>query len=168
MTLVAELRDLLDKACIVKSITRREGRTRLRIDIQNEMDEHIVIDFDAPVLKLSKNNPRPDFLFVSVAGGSPNSNALGGSGRLVPIEMSAGSSKSARKITEQLQAGADWANNLIDRRHAPTLLPIYLGGIKKIEQEKLRSDESKVKFRGKRKLIKMISNGERLPPSDPD
>lgn len=150
MTLVGDLRRGIADRCCANSISRKDGTIRLWIDIESELDAHVVIDFDVPELGLSDNDACPDFLFVGDAGGLTNAPGMGDPGRLAPIEISAGRSKSAGKIQRQLQAGADWADERIGRRFKPTLLPVYLGGISRIEMGKLRKESSKVRFRNKK------------------
>lgn len=168
MTLVGDLRRGIDDRCCANSISRKDGKTKLWIDIQSEMGVHVVIDFDAEELDLSGSSACPDFLFVGDSGGATNAPGMGDPGRLAPIEISAGRSKSAGKIRRQLQAGADWADERIGRRFKPTLLPVYLGGISRIEMGNLRKESSKVRFRNTKKYIKVLSNGRKLPPPDPD
>ena len=162
MTMVSELRGSVDSACCVKSISRTENGEKLSLDISGEKGDHVVIDFDAPELLMGEHK-RPDFLFVSNAGGSANSSDPNLLGRIVPIELSTGRSKSVKEIRKQLQAGLDWVDRRIDQRYKPSLVPVFVGRLDSRERGKIRMGAEKVRFRGKKKIIQIASNEQKLP-----
>ena len=165
MTLVSELRSKFNKSCFVNAISRTEGGKRRWIDLSDVKGNHAVIDFDAPDLQLRGHETRPDFLVVCDVGGSAKSANRSGPELLYPIEISTGRSKSASKIRNQLQAGADWANSQIGSCN-PMLIPVYLGRIKPLEKDKIRKGIEKVNFRGSKQIIQLASNGKPLPKPD--
>lgn len=93
------------------------------------------------------DNTRCDYLFVSEAGGTTF---------VAPIEMKQGSLK-ATHVVEQLQAGADFANqqlpNLPDFRFVPILAH---QGLPKAERDRLRDRSRMVRFRKRKALAKAI------------
>lgn len=165
MKIVASIRELVDSACCVKKISKGSGKNKISISLKSEKPDYLVLDFDSPNSPIPISQDRPDFLFVSDTGGKTVSKKKGDPGRLIPIEISAGQ-KTATKVRNQLQAGVNWVVRNIDSELDPTLIPVYLGKMGKIERSKLRKPGWRIKFRDKYKFVEPISVGEKLPISE--
>ena len=157
--LLKSLREIVDKNCLVEKIER--GKCKL--DHSRVKGSFLIVDFDKRGSPLGETETRPDFLFVSAAGGNKNPQTVADPGRISPIEMSMSPSKKVHKILEQLQAGADWLANSLDEKLQPTLKPIYCGRGKKHLRDKLKIDTSWIQFRGQAAVIKMVNSGNPLP-----
>ena len=99
MKIVASIRELVDSACCVKKISKGSGKNKISISLKSEKPGFLVVDFDSPNSPIPVSQNRPDFLFVSDSGGKTISKKKGNSGRLIPIELSAGP-KTATKVRE--------------------------------------------------------------------
>ena len=157
MSPVSQIKDKVNAKCLVKCI--RTGR--LWIDLQHET-RYLVIDFDREESPLGPGCQRPDFLFVGDLDGI-RKKGHPDPGRLVPIEVSEGNSKSLEHIRKQLQAAADWAHDKLEGTLRPTLVPVYLGKVDKHIKVKLRKQKFAVCFRGQNEVIKITRTGRQLP-----
>ena len=165
MTLVSNLRSKFRESCFANAISRTEGGKKRWIDLADLQGNYVVIDFDAPDLQLSGHETRADYLVVCDVGGVTKSSSRSGPELLYPVEISAGKYKSAKKIRNQLQAGADWANSQVGK-YNPMLIPVYLGRINPLEKDKIRKGIEKVTFRGSKQIIQLATNGKPLPKPD--
>jgi len=155
--LVAAVKDEVGEECLTGAIKRG----KCRIDLTDAPKPHVVVDFDKPGALLGQSNSRPDFLFVSDTGGRTNGAEGRDPGRISPIEISKGKSKSAGHIGRQLQAGVDWLRDILDSQFEPTLSPVYCGSLNKHAQLELR--KKKILFRGQSVLPKVVACGMELP-----
>ena len=121
------------------------------LNLKNETGDWLAIDFDKPGSPLKITDVRPDFLFVSERGGIKKAKGHVNPGRLAPIEMSQGKTKSLRKLSSQLQAAVDWVENVLEEKHKPTLIPIFVGTMNHHVWNQLkRSNEHRIIFRGQK------------------
>ncbi|WP_424830564.1 hypothetical protein [Ruegeria sp.] len=149
--IVAEIESKVSNCCKVNTIRRGN----FKVDISKEVYPWIIIDFDMKNAPLNYNQTKPDFLFVSSIGG------LNNSGRVIPIEISKGRSKSAEKIRNQLQAGSDWAHKVMRHNFQPKLIPLYCGLLSKSTRRNLKS--CRIKFRGQKVIPRIVSRNASLP-----
>lgn len=130
--------------------------------MKSEKSGYLFVDFESPNSPIPISQNRPDFLFVSDTRGKTISKNKGDPGKLIPIEISTGP-QTATKVRNQLQAGVNWVVRNIDSELDPTLIPVYLGKMGKIERSKLRKPGWRIKFRDKYKFVEPISVGEKFP-----
>ena len=166
--LLKSIREIVDKNCLVEKIER--GKCKLHHS--SVKDSFLIVDFDERGSPLGNRETRPDFLFVSAAGGNTKFQTVADPGRISPIEMSMSKKpKELEEIRGQLQAGADWLANSLDEKLQPTLKPIYCGkNTKKHFRYKLKKRGKGetpsgygIKFRGQVKTPKLVSRGNSLP-----
>ena len=110
---------------------------------------------DHPLAPVSRYATRCDFLFVGSVDDSDEE-------WVSPIELKEGNVR-ASEIERQLQAGADAAAQLVPSGADVYFRPVVASGrIHKDEQRKLRSDSSKIRFRGQSEIIYRIRCGDSL------
>lgn len=166
MTAVSALSGIVNNSCRVTKIQRGKGKNANRLELKNEKGHWLAIDFDKPGAPLNDLESRPDFLFVSDNGGAMPNIGQTDPGRLVPIEMSMGQSKSLKKLSFQLQAAANWADSSMNRKLNPTLFPIYTGKLDHYVSNQIKSNKNyRISFRGQRISIKLINSGQEIPKS---
>lgn len=164
MTLVSELLSIVSFSCCVKKISKGKRKKKLWIDLMSDKVDWLVIDFDNPDSPLRKNETRPDFLFATDTGGIPSTQRQNDPGRMVPIEISGGGSKSISKISSQLQSAADWVDRNVDSTLHPSLIPVYLGPIDNHVWNQMKKNKNfRIQFRGQREIINVIQSGDKLP-----
>ena len=147
----AALRAACNPSCFVKTCKK----DRCAVSLAGAPQPRAIIDLDSAHSPLGPAQVRCDYLFVADGKkGSP--------GWFAPIEITAGQSKSAVRIRDQLQAGADVVAHLLPDNLQPKFVPVFAGKLKKHEQTELRKDACKVAFRGKRRLVRRIACGGRL------
>lgn len=164
MTAVLNLRSSIPHTCCVMTINKKKGDTISKINLKSETGDWLVIDFDKPGSPLKMADTRPDYLFVSDRGGVKMIKGQTNPGRLVPIEMSQGRSKNLRKLSSQLQAAINWVESVLDEKHKPTLVPIFVGTMNHHVWNQLkRRSEYRVAFRGQKVTIRRINSGNSIP-----
>ena len=159
-SVVAAVKSQVDQACLlVDKKQLKSGECYLLIT--GAPKPHLVINFDKPESPLGANDEKPDFLFLSDKGGK-DKKGQGGLGLLVPIELSAGRSKSAQHIKNQLQAGVDWSQKVIPEQSQLQLIPIYCGPIDNLEKAEIKKAQFRVVFRGQKETALLRRCGSKL------
>ncbi len=147
----AALRAACDPSCFVKTCKRG----RCAVGLAGAPRPRAILDLDSEGSPLGPAQARCDYLFVA-------DGETGGPGWFAPIEITAGRSKSAVRIRDQLQAGADVVAHLLPGNLQLKFVPVLTGKLKRHEQSLLRKDACKVAFRGQRRLVRRIDCGGRL------
>ena len=112
----------------------------------------LLTDVDCHELRISQTSKRCDFLFVSDDGGW-----------VIPLELKRGK-LDAGEAVEQLRAGARFAEGVVPRGASVRFLPIAVcgGRVHHIERRKLRSNASRIRFRGQYVYIELLKCGQPL------
>lgn len=139
--LVNSVREKVPGKCCV-TYCRKEG---CRVSLSKELYPRVVVDLDLDRYEelISKNATRCDYIIVF---------KFNGSDWVVPLELTTGK-KGARKIVEQLQAGASIAERIVCNGVSVKFRAVAaLGrGIRKHDRKSFKT--YKVKFRHKNRTI---------------
>ena len=147
--LVKAVRGKVDDACVTSGHLQKEG---CAVKLRDAPFTRLIIDFDKPGSPLGQDQKRCDYLFVAEVTGKP--------GLVVPLELMRGKVE-ARKVVEQLQAGACAAERLVPSSLKISFHPVlaFGGGLHKSERTAMKR---KVVFHGYSKPIFLIRCGDQL------
>ena len=149
--LVAMVRSRINDTCIAKGKIRKRG---CLVSLRGRSRSRLVIDFDRPNAPQNPGQRRCDYLFVE--------NNSGESGWVVPLELKHGRAD-AREVVQQLQAGADLAEKLVDKHLGVRFLPVVASGNMNMAQRKaLKKMASRVRFHGRHVFVERIRCGAPL------
>ena len=159
-SMVAAVKDQVDEGCLQED-NKKLSAKNCSLYLAGSPGPRLVIHFDKSGSPLGESDTKPDFLFLSDKGGK-DKKGQDGLGLLVPIELSAGRSKSALKIKDQLQAGVDWSDTAIPEQCQLQLLPIYCGAIDNFEKSQINKASFRIKFRGSKESVLLRQCGSKL------
>lgn len=147
-SLVGQVRAAVPPACCVNRC-RKKGCS---VSLTGAPRPFILIDMDCHELQISQASKRCDFMFVSDDGGW-----------VVPLELKRGKLDSGEMV-EQLRAGAEFADRVVPKGASVRFLPIAVcgGKVHRIERDKLRSNASRIRFRGQYVYIELLKCGQAL------
>lgn len=136
----------------------RLRRGKCRVSIPEHIEQFCLIDMDHPEAPIGREGKRCDFLFVGSNGNlvAPNGNLV------VPLEFKRGSPK-VRIVLEQLQAGAQVADELIPKNMKDiTFRPavVYGGHMRRCQIRTIRNE--RISFRNTSHIAKLIKCGQSL------
>ena len=145
--LVDQVRDAIPHSCIVQRC-RKNGCS---VNLSGISQPSILIDMDCRQLGINQSSSRCDYLFVSDDGGW-----------VVPMELKRGA-LSATEALRQLKAGAQVADRVIPKVVSVRLRPVAVcGKIRKAQRDELRKRSSRIRFRGDRIHVEVMSCGDSL------
>jgi len=148
--LVKRVRAELDTRCLIQG--GGLGKEGCRIRLEGTPRTRVAIDFDKPGSPLGQNETRCDYLFVAESSGNP--------GWIVPLELKSGKVDVSR-ATDQLQAGAEFAERLFASNRDVEFFPVIASGsVPKAERRALQT--SRVRFRQRNERIRRVTCGDRL------
>lgn len=151
MGLVATVRNKLDKSCLLSGRLNKNG---CKVSMLGAPKSRLILDFDKPGSPLKPDQTRCDYLFIAEDDQ--------GTCWVSPLELKRGHLHAAQAV-KQLQAGADTAAKYVPSRKHCRFHPIAVyTGISKFERNELKSNTSKVRFRGLAVVIQLIKCGARL------
>lgn len=150
--LVETVQEQVDQNCLITGRLRKEGCS---VSLRGIPKSRLIIDFDKPRSPLGPRQVRCDYLFFA--------DDIDSSGWVVPLELKNGELK-ANAALQQLKAGARVAEQLIRNHMTVNFRPVIAcgSGIRKSERDKLKGDDSKVKFHGTLEHIRLIKCGSAL------
>ena len=151
MTVTQAVRSTVRPGCI----TRRCREERCSISLTGTSQQAFAIDMNRDDSPVDQNQTHCDFLFVGSLSGQNEE-------WVVPIELKRGAI-GATEARDQLQAGADAADQLVPRELDFRFLPLAVSGrLAQAERAQLRKNSHKIRFRGRRVLIKRVRCSSRL------
>ena len=147
-SLVEQVRASVPPSCIAKRCRKK----RCLVNLTGAPRPSVLIDVDCHELRISQTSRRCDFVFVSDEGGW-----------VVPLELKRGN-LDANEAVEQLRAGARFAEGVVPKGASVQFLPIAVcgGRVHHIERRKLRSNASRIRFRGQYVYIELLKCGQPL------
>lgn len=149
--LVAMVRSRVNGTCIAEGKIRKKGCS---VSLRERSQNHLVIDLDKLNAPQNQDQTRCDYLFVE--------NILGESGWVVPLELKRGGVE-ASEVVRQLQAGADFAEKLVDKRLNVRFSPVVASrNMNKAQRDALRKPASGIRFHGKQVFVDRIRCGAPL------
>lgn len=132
-----------------RSCRRIFSKQGAKFSLANIPGPHLLIDLDSvPCLK---GRTLCDYLFIA---DNPKENVKWA----VPIELASGKGKDPKKAMEQLQAGADLVEKVIDESTSLHFLPVLVGRFRRVRGVR-RNVRKLVRFRGKYVPISVIEAG---------
>ena len=136
-----------------RAIVNKCAKEGCEVSLRNAPSPHLVINVDDPFFGL-ENESHCDFLFISCA-------CAGEDNWVVPLELKRGS-PNATEMTNQLQAGAGFAQVRIPAKHKTQFRPVGVYGrrLHKDQMDKLK--KARISFRSKKYEIKLIRCGTPL------
>lgn len=146
-TLMEQMQDNIPN----KSIVRNCAESGCTVPLTGAPSPFLLIDVNECFINFP-DKARCDFLFI-------------GQGNVfhwvIPLELKKGAPR-ATEIAEQLQAGAEFAQNKIPEEHATKFIPVgaYGGRLHKFHINRLKN--TYISFRGKKYEIKLIRCGTPL------
>ena len=145
---VEQVRASVPPACLARRC-RREG---CLVSLTKVPQPSVLIDMDCNELTISPTSRRCDFMFVSDE-----------EGWVVPLELKRGN-LDAGEMVAQLRAGARFAERVVPKGAAVRFLPIAVcgGRVHRTERNKLRSNASRIRFRGQYVYIELLKCGQPL------
>ena len=138
--LVASVRKELDPRCLEEGETLRGPKCQVSLAAISA--SRVVANLDAPGAPLGQQEARCDFLlFVEQGRGEA------WQGLVVPLELKA--RLEMRKVTEQLQAGADAADKLVADASRVAFIPVVACRLKKGQRRRLKESLMRVRFKNR-------------------
>ncbi|MCY4531180.1 MAG: hypothetical protein OXC84_02425 [Gammaproteobacteria bacterium] len=137
----------LNPNCIMSGELSKDGCT---VPLTNAPKQRLIVDLDKPESPLNKNHTRCDYLFFA--------NGKGAVCWFVPLELKRGSLP-AKKIVQQLQAGATVAEQLVADNDPVRFRPIVASGsIHKHQRNILRNKKGDYiqKYPSKIRILSMV------------
>ena len=139
--LVASVRRQLDQRCIDGGQTLRTPRCE--VSLAQMPRTRVVADLDRPGSPLDQHATRCDFLIFAEEGVGKSWKAW-----IVPLELKA--RLEIRKVTAQLQAGADVASRLVADAAGIAFVPIVACRLKKGQRKYLKDSLMRVRFKNRK------------------
>ena len=138
------LQRFADQGCLVDDI----GTKECKVSLTDAPPSRAIVDLDAAGSPLGPTRGKCDYLFFA----DPN--------LVAPIEIK-NSEPNVKHATEQLQAGADAANDLTPRGREIVFRPVLVSkSLRRKQQMDLR--QAVVRFRKGREIVRRIACGESL------
>ena len=133
-------------SCVVDGI----DKGRCGVSLADAPHPRVIIDLDKTGSPLGPARTKCDFLFF----GEPD--------LVMPIEIKDHGAPNIAKVTKQLQAGADAADDKLPPRHpAVRFRPVLVSrNMRRDEQLKLRSE--RVRFRKRLEMVRQLNCGDPL------
>ena len=151
MTVVRAVRSAVCPGCI----TRRFREEGCSLSLNGTSSQAFAVDMNHDDSPIDRNQTHCDFLFVGSLSGEIEE-------WVVPIELKRGTI-GASEARDQLQAGADAANELVPHGLDFRFLPIAVSGsMNSAERARLRKNSHKIRFRGRQVLAERIRCGSQL------
>ena len=149
--LVAMVRSRVNDTCITRGRIKKEG---CLVSLRGRLEDRLIIDFDKPDAPRNQNQSRCDYLFIE--------NIPGESGWVVPLELKRGRAE-ASEVVQQLQAGAEIAEKLVDDNLNVRFFPVIVSGSMNMAQRRtLKKPASRIRFHGKQAFADRIRCGAPL------
>ena len=151
MTVTQTVRYAIPRGCI----TRECREQSCSLSLARTSQQSFAIDMNHDESPVDQNQTHCDFLFVGSLSGRSEE-------WIVPIELKRGAI-SASEARDQLQAGAEAADQLVPHGLAFRFLPLAVSGsMNSAERAQLRKNSHMIRFRGRRVLIERVRCGSQL------
>ena len=148
MSFIEEIRPKVPNQCLVE----RCNKDQCSVTMEGMPNSHLIIDFDKPEFPLSQSETKCDYLVVAEFSN--------GQRLAIPLEFKSGKPR-ASEVVDQLQAGANYTEQLIPPHFHAKLKPVLAHkGIKKLE--KIKIQRNRITFHGQRETIRLMQCGDSL------
>lgn len=145
------LRKSVDEECFVEGDLEKQ---KCAVKMDGVVTPRYVIDFDKPGSPLTSNSKRCDYLIIYC---NEKKRVV-----LAPIELKRGKFH-AGEVARQLQAGADFANQIVPQGRDCCVLPIaVIGNCSKHERNMIRKSENRIRFRRIYSVVRTMKCGGSL------
>lgn len=147
MGLLDEVRENISQECL----SNRCRKDDCSISLRNAPNPRIIIDFDKPNPLLGEHDSRCDYLFIAE---EENDESVW----VAPLELKSGR-VDASQVIRQLRAGARAAEDVVPQNELVRFRPVtaHGGGIHTAERIKLRHTANRIRFRGQREYVRLMS-----------